>query len=102
MHKVLENSSNQQDDYQRQKDESQSCNEAFSAQAIPCILELGLPEEKTNPTGGAIAYGHPLGGTGAVLTCKAISYLKRTGGTYGLITMCVGGGIGAAGIIKML
>lgn len=77
-------------------------NEAFAAQAIPCIRELGLPEEKTNPTGGAIAYGHPLGGTGAILTCKAMSYLKRTGGKYGLITMCVGGGIGAAGVIKML
>jgi len=77
-------------------------NEAFAAQVIPCIRELGLPVEKTNPTGGAIAYGHPLGGTGAILTCKAMSYLKRTGGKYGLITMCVGGGIGAAGVIKML
>ncbi len=77
-------------------------NEAFAAQAIPCIRELGLPEDKTNPTGGAIAYGHPLGGTGAILTCKAISYLRRTGGRYGLITMCVGGGMGAAGVIKRL
>ena len=77
-------------------------NEAFAAQAIPCIRMLGLPTDKTNPTGGAIAYGHPLGGTGAILTCKAISYLKRTAGTYGLIPMCVGGGMGAAGVIKML
>ena len=77
-------------------------NEAFAAQVIPCIRELSLPPERVNPTGGAIAYGHPLGGTGAILTVKAISYLKRTGGTYGLITMCVGGGIGAAGIIKLL
>lgn len=77
-------------------------NEAFAAQVVPCIRELGLPEDRTNPTGGAIAYGHPLGGTGAILTCKAMSYLKRTGGKYGLITMCVGGGIGAAGVIKML
>ena len=77
-------------------------NEAFAAQVIPCMEQLGMPADKTNPTGGAIAYGHPLGGTGAILTCKAISYLRRTGGTYGLITMCVGGGMGAAGVIKML
>ncbi len=77
-------------------------NEAFAAQALPCVEKLGISWEKVNPMGGAIAYGHPLGGTGGILTCKAISYLKRTGGTYGLMTMCVGGGMGAAGVIKML
>lgn len=77
-------------------------NEAFAAQSVPCISQIGLPHEKTNPEGGAIALGHPLGGTGTILTCKAISHLQRTGGKYGLITMCVGGGIGAAGIIEMI
>ncbi|MDR1765962.1 MAG: thiolase family protein [Lachnospiraceae bacterium] len=77
-------------------------NEAFAAQAIPCIRELKLPTAKVNPRGGAIALGHPLGATGAILTCKAISYLRDNGGRYGLITMCVGGGMGAAGIIEKL
>lgn len=77
-------------------------NEAFAAQAIPCIHELGFPEEKVNPRGGAIAMGHPLGATGAILLCKAISYLEDMGGKYGLITMCIGGGMGAAGAIEML
>lgn len=75
-------------------------NEAFAAQAIPCIRELHMPEEKVNPTGGAIALGHPLGATGCILTCKALSYLKRTGGRYALVTMCIGGGMGAAGIFE--
>lgn len=76
-------------------------NEAFASQAIACIRELGLPEEKVNPNGGAMALGHPMGATGSVLLCKAISELKRTGGRYGLITMCIGGGMGAAGIVEM-
>lgn len=76
-------------------------NEAFAAQALACIRELKLPVEKVNPNGGAMALGHPLGATGAVLTCKAISELKRTGGKYALITMCIGGGMGAAGVFKM-
>lgn len=54
-----------------------------------------------NPRGGAIALGHPLGATGAILSCKAINYLKSINGHYGLITMCIGGGMGAAGIIEM-
>lgn len=77
-------------------------NEAFAAQAIPCIRELNLPEEKVNPWGGAIALGHPMGATGCVLTCKALDYLKETGGKYALITMCIGGGMGAAGIMELL
>ena len=76
-------------------------NEAFAAQAIPCIRELKLPAEKVNPQGGAVALGHPLGATGGILTCKALSQLKRTGGKYALVTMCIGGGMGAAGIFEM-
>lgn len=75
-------------------------NEAFAAQAIACIRDLNLPPEKVNPNGGAMALGHPLGATGTVLTCKALAELKRTGGTYGLVTMCIGGGMGAAGIFE--
>jgi acetyl-CoA acyltransferase len=77
-------------------------NEAFAAQAIPCIRELGLDPKKVNPRGGAIALGHPLGATGTILTCKALSYLEDTGGKYALVTMCIGGGMGAAGIIEKL
>ena len=76
-------------------------NEAFASQAITCIRELNLPVDKVNPNGGAMALGHPMGATGAVLTCKAISELKRTGGKYALVTMCIGGGMGAAGIFRM-
>lgn len=77
-------------------------NEAFAAQAIACIRELGLPEEKVNPYGGAMALGHPMGATGAFLTSKALDYLRDTGGRYGLVTMCIGGGMGAAGIFEAL
>lgn len=76
-------------------------NEAFASQALACIRELKLPVEKVNPNGGAMALGHPMGATGAVLTCKAISELKRTEGKYALITMCIGGGMGAAGVFKI-
>ena len=75
-------------------------NEAFASQAIASIRELGLDVERVNPRGGALALGHPLGATGAILTCKALNYLEHTGGQYGLITMCIGGGMGAAGIVK--
>jgi acetyl-CoA acyltransferase len=77
-------------------------NEAFAAQAIPCIDELKLPKDKVNPRGGAMALGHPLGATGVILTCKALSYLADTRGKYALVTMCIGGGQGAAGIFEML
>lgn len=77
-------------------------NEAFAAQSIPCIRELKLPPERVNPWGGAIALGHPMGATGCVLTCKALDYLKETGGRYALVTMCIGGGMGAAGIYERL
>jgi acetyl-CoA C-acetyltransferase len=71
-------------------------NEAFAAQALAVNRELGLDPEKVNPDGGAIALGHPVGATGAILTVKAINYLQRTGGRYGLVTMCIGGGQGIA------
>lgn len=77
-------------------------NEAFAAQAIPCIRELKMNPEKVNPYGGAMALGHPMGATGAFLTCKALDYLKDNNGKYGLVTMCIGGGMGAAGIFEML
>lgn len=77
-------------------------NEAFAAQSIPCIEELKMPKEKVNPWGGAIALGHPMGATGAILTMKAMDYLKLNGGKYALVTMCVGGGQGAAGIFEYL
>ena len=77
-------------------------NEAFAAQAIPCIRELGLDPAKVNPYGGAIALGHPMGATGAILTCKLLDYLSETGGKIGLVTMCIGGGMGAAGIFELI
>jgi acetyl-CoA acyltransferase len=63
---------------------------------------LGMNEEKVNPWGGAMALGHPMGATGAFLTSKALDYMKLTGGKYGMVTMCIGGGMGAAGIFEML
>ncbi len=75
-------------------------NEAFAAQAIAVARDLDLPADKTNPNGGAIAMGHPIGATGAILTVKALYELKRTGKEYGLITMCIGGGQGIAMVIE--
>lgn len=77
-------------------------NEAFAAQSLPCIEQLEMNPDKVNPRGGAIALGHPLGATGAILTCKALSYLEDTNGKYGLVTMCIGGGMGAAGAFELL
>lgn len=77
-------------------------NEAFAAQALVCIDQLGLPPERVNPYGGAMALGHPMGATGAFLTCKLLDYLKDNDGTYGLVTMCIGGGMGAAGVFEHL
>lgn len=71
-------------------------NEAFAAQALAVNKGLGLDASKVNPNGGAIALGHPIGATGAILTVKALYELERTGGKYGLITMCIGGGQGIA------
>jgi len=77
-------------------------NEAFASQALACIRTLGMNPAKVNPWGGAMALGHPLGATGAMLACKVLAYLERTGGRYGMVTMCVGGGMGAAGIFERL
>jgi acetyl-CoA acyltransferase len=77
-------------------------NEAFAAQVVAVVRRLGLDEERTNPNGGAIALGHPLGATGAKLTVQILSELARRDARYGLVTMCVGGGQGAAGIIEWL
>ena len=77
-------------------------NEAFAAQALAVVRELGIPLEKLNVNGGAIALGHPLGATGAKLTASLIHELRRRGGRYGMVTMCVGGGQGAAGIFEVL
>ncbi len=75
-------------------------NEAFAAQVLACNRELGMNLEKVNVNGGAIAHGHPLGATGAILATKAVYELKRTGGRYALITACIGGGQGIATIIE--
>lgn len=77
-------------------------NEAFAAQALAVIRELGLDEERLNVNGGAIALGHPMGATGAKLTVQLINELRRRKGRYGMVTMCVGGGQGAAGIFELL
>ena len=74
-------------------------NEAFAAQACAVSKELGLPSDIVNPNGGAIALGHPVGATGAIIMTKLIYELRRTGGRYGLATMCIGGGQGIAVII---
>ena len=77
-------------------------NEAFAAQALGVSKDLGLDAKKVNPNGGAVALGHPIGATGAILTVKAMYELHRTGGRYGLITMCIGGGQGIAAIIERM
>lgn len=80
-------------------------NEAFASQAIYCCKELGLWEkymDRVNICGGAIALGHPLGCTGAKLTATLLAQLQRTGGKYGVVSMCIGGGMGAAGVYEMI
>ncbi len=75
-------------------------NEAFAAQALAVIKLAGLDPSRVNRNGGAIALGHPLGCTGAKLTASIVRELVRTGGEYGMVTMCIGGGMGAAGIFQ--
>lgn len=77
-------------------------NEAFAAQAVYVIRELGLDPEKVNVNGGAIALGHPLGCTGAKLSVTLLHELKRRNGRYGVVSMCIGGGMGAAGVFELL
>ena len=76
-------------------------NEAFAAQALHCIRELGIPLDKVNPNGGAIALGHPLGVSGTRLVATILRELKRRNGRYGVVTMCIGGGMGAAALIEV-
>ncbi len=77
-------------------------NEAFASQSLQVVRHLGIDQNKVNVNGGAIAVGHPLGATGAILTLKLIHELKRQGKKYGVVTMCIGGGMGAAGVFEIL
>lgn len=77
-------------------------NEAFASVVLAWAKELEIPMDRVNPNGGAIALGHPLGGTGAFLMTKAVHELQRTGGRYGLVSMCCGGGLGTGTIIERL
>ena len=77
-------------------------NEAFAAQSLAVIREAGLDLAKVNVNGGAVALGHPLGCTGAKLTATLLAEMKRRGSRYGLVTMCIGGGMGAAGVFENL
>ena len=77
-------------------------NEAFASQAVAVIRDAGLDPAKTNPLGGAIALGHPVGATGAILTLRTLLQLKRTGGETGLVSMCIGGGQGVAAIVRVM
>ena len=77
-------------------------NEAFAAQALAVVRELGLPPDRTNPNGSGVSLGHPIGATGAILAVKALYELRRTGGRHALVTMCIGGGQGIAAIFERL
>ena len=77
-------------------------NEAFAAQSLAVIQLAGLDPARVNPNGGAIALGHPLGCTGAKLTATILGEMARRGARYGMVTMCVGGGMGAAGILERM
>ena len=77
-------------------------NEAFASQAVACMDELGLDPARVNPNGGAIALGHPLGASGARLVTMVVHELARTGGRYGLATMCIGVGQGIATIVERI
>lgn len=75
-------------------------NEAFASQAVYCVRELGLDPARVNPNGGAIALGHPLGATGARQVATLMHELRRTGGQYGVVSMCIGSGMGAAAVFE--
>jgi acetyl-CoA acyltransferase len=77
-------------------------NEAFAAQSLAVIGDLGLDRTKVNPLGGAIALGHPLGATGAIRTATLLHGMRRRGQKYGMVTMCIGTGMGAAGVFESL
>ena len=77
-------------------------NEAFAAQALAVVRDLGIDESRLNVNGGAIALGHPLGASGAKLTVQLVHDLRNNGGGLGMVTMCIGGGMGAAGIFEVV
>ncbi len=77
-------------------------NEAFAAQALAVLQDIPFDPARVNPLGGAIALGHPLGATGAIRTATVVHGLQRTGGKYGMVSMCIGTGMGAAGIFERL
>jgi acetyl-CoA C-acetyltransferase len=77
-------------------------NEAFAAQALAVVRDLDLPNDRTNPDGSGISLGHPIGATGCILTVKALYALKRMGGKYALVSMCIGGGQGIAAIFEAM
>jgi acetyl-CoA acyltransferase len=77
-------------------------NEAFAAQSLYCVRELGIDPNRVNPNGGAIALGHPLGGTGAILTAKLLHELHREHHRFGVVSMCIGGGMGGAGLFERI
>jgi acetyl-CoA C-acetyltransferase len=95
VHKVLDRAGLKLDEF-----DLFEVNEAFAAQALAVARELGLPPERTNPNGSGISLGHPIGATGAILVVKALYELRRTGGRYGLVTMCIGGGQGIAAVFE--
>jgi acetyl-CoA C-acetyltransferase len=97
VHKVLERADLRLDDI-----DLFEVNEAFAAQACAVVKELGLPADRTNPNGSGISLGHPIGATGAILTVKALYELRRTGGRYALVTMCIGGGQGIAAAFERI
>ena len=76
-------------------------NEAFASQALAVARDLSMPMDRVNVNGGAIALGHPLGATGTKLTTQLVYELGRRGGGFGLVTMCIGGGMGAAGVFEV-
>ena len=76
--------------------------EAFAAQALAVMRDLDLPLDRTNPNGSGISLGHPIGATGCILTVKALYELRRIGGKYALVTMCIGGGQGIAAIYEAM
>jgi acetyl-CoA C-acetyltransferase len=77
-------------------------NEAFASQALAVVRDLNIPPEKVNVNGGAIALGHPVGATGAILVVKLMNEMKRRGSRYGVVTMCIGGGQGIATVFENL
>ncbi|MGY3199596.1 thiolase family protein [Streptomyces sp. TE5632] len=77
-------------------------NEAFASQAVAVARDAGLDPERTNPYGGAIALGHPVGATGAILSLRVVKHLRRTGGEFGIVTMCIGGGQALAALFRRL